>query len=68
MANLQVDQNLNATAQSVKDQNGNTSPLALSTDKVGIGTTNPAQKLDVTGGPIRINNPGEGNVFAFSRY
>ena len=50
MANLQVDQDLNPTAQSVKDQNGNTSPLAVSTDKVGIGTTEPGSILHIAVG------------------
>jgi len=50
-SNLQVDQNLTATAQSVKDQNGQTSPLTLSVNKVGIGTATPepSTKLDVAG-------------------
>jgi hypothetical protein len=50
-SNLQVDQNLTATAQSVKDQNGKTSPLTLSVDRVGIGTATPepTTKLDVAG-------------------
>jgi hypothetical protein len=47
--NLQVDQDLNATAQPVKDSNGNTSPLAVSTDAVGIGTASPRKKLHVVG-------------------
>ncbi len=34
--NLQVENALGTTVQSVKDQNGNTSPLTLSTDKAGI--------------------------------
>jgi hypothetical protein len=45
--NLQVDQALGATTQPVKDQNGNTSPLALSTGAIGIGTTTPAGKLHI---------------------
>jgi hypothetical protein len=48
-SNLQVENVLSATAQSVKDQNGNISPLALSTAAVGIGTTNPTQALDMGG-------------------
>ena len=47
--NLQVENAVSATAQPVKDQNGKTSPLTLSTDKVGIGTTTPGGKLAVTG-------------------
>ncbi|MGQ0572082.1 MAG: hypothetical protein ACT4P5_21460 [Armatimonadota bacterium] len=64
-SNLQVDQDLNATAQSVKDQNGNTSPLTLSTDAVGIGTTSPGAKLHVSGGAVHIANAGEGAVLLF---
>ncbi len=52
-SNLQVENVLDTTAQTVKDQNGKTSPLALSTDKVGIGTTNPTQRLTL----------GSGNIF-----
>ena len=51
--NLQVEKAVNSAAQSVKDQNGNTSPLTLATDKVGIGTTNPQGKLDVGGNIVR---------------
>jgi hypothetical protein len=46
-SNLQVENVLSATAQSVKDQNGNTSPLALSTKAIGIGTTNPLRTLQI---------------------
>jgi hypothetical protein len=35
--NLQIENTLSATPQPVKDQNGNTSPLALSTNAVGVG-------------------------------
>jgi hypothetical protein len=45
--NLQVENAISTTAQTVKDQNGNTSSLTLSTDKVGIGTTAPKAKLHV---------------------
>jgi hypothetical protein len=53
--NIQVEQELNATAQFVKDEKGKTSSLALSTDAVGIGTTSPLAisaftNLDVKGG------------------
>ncbi|MGY6277898.1 hypothetical protein [Methylomonas sp. MgM2] len=47
--NLQIDTSVNANAQSVKDQNGGTTSLALSTDKVGIGTANPSAKLEIVG-------------------
>ena len=53
-SNLQVENVVGATAQSVKDQNGNTSSLALSTDKVGIGTTNPTQRLTLGSGNISL--------------
>jgi len=46
-SNLQVENVLTATAQSVKDQNGKTSPFTLSTDKVGVGTTEPGSALHV---------------------
>ncbi|HBB33208.1 MAG TPA: hypothetical protein DDZ80_08515 [Cyanobacteria bacterium UBA8803] len=46
---LTVPQNLSANAQFVQDQNGNISSLALGTENVGIGTTNPETKLDVHG-------------------
>lgn len=45
-SNLQVDQDLSATAQSVMDQSGNISSLSLSTDKVG----NLSSILDESGG------------------
>jgi hypothetical protein len=45
--NLQVENAINTTAQSLKDQNGNTSSLTLSTDNVGIGTMAPKAKLHV---------------------
>jgi hypothetical protein len=45
--NLQVDKALTATPQSVKDQGGNASPLALSNDKVGIGASNPQRTLQI---------------------
>ena len=46
--NLQIENVLSTTAQPVKDQNGNASSVTLSTDKVGIGTTNPQGRLDVS--------------------
>jgi hypothetical protein len=51
--NLQVANTITSTAQSVQDQNGNTTALALSTKNVGIGTTNPTQALTL----------GSGNMF-----
>src|SRR5215213_3388801 len=62
MANLQVEQALSATAQSVKDEGGNTSQLALSTEAVGIGTANPAATLDVVG---EVRSSG-GNLGAYN--
>jgi hypothetical protein len=48
--NLQVDQALDAAvAQSVKDENGAISPLALSINAVGIGTTTPQTQLEIAG-------------------
>jgi hypothetical protein len=54
--NLQVEQAVSPTAQPVKDQNGHASPLSLSTDKVGIGTTNPQGNLDVSGNIVLNGN------------
>jgi hypothetical protein len=45
--NLQVDNAVSTTAQALKDQNGNPSSLALSVDKVGIGTTDPLRALQI---------------------
>jgi hypothetical protein len=50
-SNLQVKNVLSATAQSVMDQNGKTSPLTVSTNVVGIGTAAPASKLHVVSAP-----------------
>jgi hypothetical protein len=47
-SNLRIQQDLNATSQVVEDQSGNPSALAISTGNVGIGTTNPQGKLDVS--------------------
>ena len=47
---LQIDEEINPTAQTVKDENGKTSSLALSSDSIGIGTTTPKGKVDVNGG------------------
>src|SRR5215216_6360568 len=45
--NLQIDQTIDSNAQSVKDESGNTSPLTLSANKVGVGTPAPATILHV---------------------
>ncbi len=47
--NLQIDTTVNENAQPLKDQDGGATSLALSTDKVGIGTTNPLAKLEIVG-------------------
>jgi hypothetical protein len=67
--NLQVENVVSATAQTVKDQNGNTSPLTLSTDKVGIGTAAPISKLHILSAasdrPPRLqSSPGGTGSFA----
>ena len=68
MANLQVAQALSVTAQAVEDQNGNTSSLTLSTDKVGIGTAAPVSKLHILAAvdapPPRLQSPQGGIGFA----
>jgi hypothetical protein len=79
-SNLQVANPLGSAAQPVKDQDGNTSPLVLSTAAVGIGTTEPNSKLTVwtesaagVQEGIRINNPvgfhgnGNGSGLVFSQ-
>lgn len=45
--NLQVEHALDSNAQPVKDQNGNASPLTLSSNKVGIGVAAPDTVLHV---------------------
>ena len=65
MANLQVEQVLSDTAQSVKDEGGNTSQLALSTEAVGIGTANPEDTLEVVGG-IRSSGSSGGFLRAIN--
>ncbi len=63
---LTVGQNLNVTAQKVKDEAGNSSSLCLTKNgNVGIGKTDPAHKLDVNGTiRLRSSNLGEGLYFA----
>ncbi len=63
-ANLEVDNSLSATAQSVRDQNGTSSSLALSTDAIGIGTTVPEAKLHINGSEeqVRVQGQATGNA------
>jgi hypothetical protein len=61
-SNLVVENVLSKTAQPVKDEKGNTSPLILSTEKVGIGTTNPEELLS-----LQENGAGESAVFRLRR-
>jgi len=73
-SNLVIEKDLSQTAQSVKDQNGNTSQLTLSTDAVGIGTMNPLTKLyivdkapaDANNGQLGIAAPN-GNLILLGR-
>ena len=48
MPNLQVSNNLSSSGQYATDGT-NSSSLSVSTDKIGVGTTSPAKKLDVVG-------------------
>ncbi len=62
---LTIDHELNTTAQSVKDQDGNSSSLSLTKEgNVGIGTTNPNHTLDVNG-TIRIKSSALGQGIYF---
>lgn len=73
--NLRIDNAVNGTAQSVKDEVGSASALALSTEKVGIGTTDPQATLHARGlilfdlsnsggGRLLIgNNPNDNKIF-----
>jgi len=74
-SNLRVNSLLNGTTQFVQDQNGNTSPLALSTDAVAVGGNGSAGTIDVfdagtkhtirigsAQGPGRIGLGGNGSV------
>lgn len=54
--NLQVENAVSETAQPVKDELGNPTSLSLSTDKVGIGTTNPTQLLTLGLGNISLSD------------
>lgn len=55
---LQVDQELQAAAQPVKDQQGHSSPLSISTSAVGVGTVAPKGTLDVAGNVVLNGNTG----------
>lgn len=45
------------------DTTNNNKNFLINTDgRVGVGTQSPASKLDVSGGAITINNPGDGNI------
>ena len=61
MPNLQIDAPLDGQAQLVEDPNGTASVLAVSTSAVGIGTTAPAQTLDVAGG-LKVSRRGDGAI------
>jgi hypothetical protein len=67
--NLQVNQAISATAQPVNDQSGKSTPLALSSDHVGIGTNAPISKLHIVSpvdaSPPRVQStPGGTGSFA----
>jgi hypothetical protein len=64
--NLQVDNAVTTTAQSVKDQNGHATALALSTENVGIGTAHPTQRLTLGSGNVflpYVRGALDGNLF-----
>lgn len=65
-SSLQVANAVSTTAQAVKDQAGHASALAISSDKVGIGTTSPAASLDVKGGLIVDLGPNGGGKLIIS--
>jgi hypothetical protein len=55
-----------------RDNSSLTSPLTermriLANGNVGIGTSSPAQKLDITGGSLSINTNGQSSIFS-TRY
>ncbi|MGY1871972.1 hypothetical protein, partial [Nocardia gipuzkoensis] len=64
--NLQIDQALNTAAQTIEDQGGNSSILALSSGAVGIGTTSPAESLQVAGN-VRLERNGSPKLGLRSR-
>jgi hypothetical protein len=68
--NSKIDNNLGARGQKVKDQTGNSSSLSLTKNgNVGIGTTSPKHRLDVSGTlRIKSNKVGEGIFFAETKY
>ena len=61
--NLQVQNNISSTAQYVQDASSNNSSLAVSSDKIGIGTSSPSSKLTVydTGAKLTINGISGGS-------
>ena len=64
--NLQIDQALTTNAQPVKDRGGASSPLALSSAAVGIGTTTPEALLQVAG-DVRLEENGSPRLALRSR-
>jgi hypothetical protein len=58
-SNLQVGQELGSAAQSVLDQAGTVSQLAISTDSVGIGTTKPRARADIVSTAPADANDGQ---------
>ena len=58
--NLQLENAVGTKAQAIKDQSGNAGPVALSTDKVGIGTTTPSQRLTLGSGNVSLPAPNAG--------
>ena len=58
---------MSSTEQYIQDASSNNSSLAISTDKIGIGTITPDERLQVNGN-IRVDDgsgvPGENRVWA----